>query len=65
METNNAAPDEYVSRAEFNNVCNQLADALEIIKEILSEHANIDSYGVHKLGELDASIKEIQQDQFI
>lgn len=65
METTNAVPDEYVSRAEFDNVCNQLADALEIISSILENHTTMDSFGIHKLGELSSSICEIKKDQFL
>ena len=65
METGNSAPNGYVSRDEFDNICNQLADALEIISDILENHATIDSYGVHKIGELSSAIREIKKDQFL
>ncbi len=65
MEIDNAAPNEYVSRSEFDNVCNQIADALGIISDILENHATIDSHGFHKIGELSSAIREIQKDQFV
>ena len=60
----NTETNEYVSRAEFDKLRNQLINSLEIINEILNGHVNVDSFGIHKLAELESSVREIQEDLF-
>lgn len=63
MKDENTDLNEYVSRVEFDNLRNQLANTLEIINEILRDHVNVDVNGLEKLSDLGNSIFEIKDNQ--